>query len=229
MTTQLPLNLTLKESTSFENFSPGRNREALTRLESLARGSGHDHTLFIWGESGCGKTHLLQSACRLAQAQGRLCAYVPLASASELSSKLLEDLERCALVCVDDVQHIAGDRSWEAALFHCYERLRQANSAFVASGIANPRHLRLHMPELATRLGSGPVYHLHLLTDTEKLAVLRGQAQRRGLELPEEVARYILERYPRDLHVLFRLLERLDRASLAEQRRLTIPFIRSLE
>lgn len=229
MNTQLPLNLVLQESASFENFFGERNREAAVRLDALARGQGSDHTLFVWGESGCGKTHLLQAACRAAQVQERACAYIPLSAANDFSSRLLEDLEHCALVCVDDVQHVAGDRHWEAALFRCYESLRQAGGAFVAAGSANPRHLRLHMPELATRLGSGPVYRLRALTDTEKLAVLRAQAQRRGLEMPEEVARYILERYPRELHALSRLLERLDRASLAEQRRLTIPFIRSLE
>ncbi len=226
---QLPLNLSLRDGASFENFYAVRNAEAVARLTAAAQAAPIDRTLFIWGESACGKTHLLQATCRLADQHGKRCAYIPFSLAAELSTGILDEMEQHALVCLDDLHCIAGEERWEAALFGLYERLRAAGGALIASASATPGHLGLRMPELATRLAGGIVYHLQPLSDADKLIVLRRRAQSRGLQMPEEVARYVLHRYPRDLQALFRLLDRLDRASLAEQRRLTIPFIRSLE
>ena len=229
MTTQLPLNLSLREGASFENFYPARNAEVVAQLTAAARDASINHTLFMWGEPASGKTHLLQSTCRLADERGGMCAYIPLSLAAEFSTGILEEMEQGRLVCLDDIHCIAGNQPWEAALFGFYERLRAAGGILIVTGNANPMHLGLRMPELTTRLGSGVVYHLRPLSDADKLVVLRRRAQSRGLEMPEEVARYVLHRYPRDLQALFRLLDRLDRASLTEQRRLTIPFIRGLE
>ena len=114
-------------------------------------------------------------------------------------------------------------------MFALCERLRAAGGMLLAAGARPPRELGLKLPDLATRLGWGPVYALTPLGDDERLEAVRLRARNRGLEMPEEVARYILARYPRDLDSLFALLDKLDVASLAEQRRLTIPFLRSLE
>lgn len=226
MSQQLPLNLTLRDGSSFANFYPGPNQEAVAQAQAAvdARVAG---PLFIWGEAGTGKSHVLQAACRRAQEQGGDCAYLPLA-ASDLTPALFEEREEAALVCVDDIERIAGAREWEQALFALYERLRDRGGLFMAAGTASPNHLGLIMPELVTRLGAGLVYQLQPLSDADKLAALRLRARNRGLEMPEEVARYVLEHYPRDMEAIFALLDRLDRASLATQRRLTIPFIRSL-
>ena len=229
MTTQLPLNLGLRDGASFENFYAVRNAEVVAQLTAAAGDASTNHTLFMWGEPASGKTHLLQSTCRLADERGGMCAYIPLDLAAEFSTGILEEMEQHRLVCLDDIHCIAGNQQWEAALFGFYERLRAAGGILIVTGNANPMHLGLRMPELTTRLGSGVVYHLQPLSDADKLVVLRRRAQSRGLEMPEEVARYVLHRYPRDLQALFGLLDRLDRASLAEQRRLTIPFIRNLE
>ena len=234
MNAQLALNLQLKDGSSFGNFLPARNREALDRLRAAVEAAGHDaaggeRMFFLWGEPGTGKTHLLQAACRQAQENGIAPVYIPLANSAEFSTAILEGVEHVPLVCLDDVDRIAGDIVWEPAVFSLCERQREARGTVIAAGAANPKHLGLRMPELATRLGWGPVYQLHALNDTEKLEAIRLRARNRGLEITEEVSRYILGRYPRDLRSLFDLLERIDRASLASQRRITIPFIRGLE
>lgn len=226
MSQQLPLNLTLRDGSSFANFHPGPNLEAVMQVQAAAEGRVTG-PVFIWGEAGTGKSHLLQAACRRAQELGRDCAYLPLA-AGDLAPALFEEREEAALVCVDDVERIAGAPEWQQALFALYERLRDRNGVFMAAGNANPNRLGLMMPELVTRLGAGLVYQLQPLSDADKITALRLRARNRGLEMPEEVARYVLERHPRDMEAIFALLDRLDRASLATQRRLTIPFIRSL-
>ncbi|OGI49719.1 MAG: DnaA regulatory inactivator Hda [Candidatus Muproteobacteria bacterium RIFCSPHIGHO2_02_FULL_65_16] len=225
--TQLALNLRLKDGSSFDNFHPARNREAIERLRAaLAAG---ERAFYLWGVPGSGKTHLLQAACRQAQEQGRAVAYIPLAQAAEFTTAILDDVDTAQLVCLDDVDRIAGNGAWETALFALCERLRAAGGLLVAAGAANPRHLGLAMPELATRLGWGPVYQLHPLSDADKLMAVRLRARNRGLEMAEDVARFILNRCPRDMNSLFDLLDRIDRAALASQRRITIPFVRGLD
>ena len=233
MSYQLSLNLRLKDGSSFSNFLATTNLEALERLRSMvvaaARGETRESALFLWGVTGSGKTHMLQASCRLAQEFGATPVYVPLAEASSLSISLLEDVGDMPLVCLDDVDRIAGKPEWEKALFSLSEHLRHARGTLVAAASGSPNHIGLCMPELSTRLAWGPVYQLQPLDDLEKLDAVRLRARNRGFEMPEEVVRYILNRYPRDTHSLFDLLDRIDRASLAHQRRVTIPFIRSLE
>lgn len=233
MSGQLVLNLRLKDGSSFENFYAARNREAVERVrgevEALARGdTGVERALFLCGPFGSGKTHLLQAACRHAQGYGLAPVYVPLAEAAALAPAMLEDLETARLVCLDDVDTIAGDAAWEQALFALAERLRAAAGLLIGSGAACPAQLGLGLPELATRLAWGPVYQLRVLGDEERLAAIRLRARNRGFEMTQEAARYILARHPRDMHSLFALLERLDTASLASRRRVTVPFIKNL-
>lgn len=229
MGAQLPLNLRLRDASSFDNFLPATNRELLDRLRSISKIDAPPAFLFLWGEAGSGKTHLLQAACRAMQQAAVDTAYVPLAAARELAVELLEDREQAALVCLDDVDCIAGDPNWEPALFALCERLRAARGRLIACARAAPGHLGLRLPELATRLASGPVYQLHALTDAEKIEAIRLRAGNRGLEISDEVAHYIFKRFPRDLHSLFELLDRIDRLALESRRRITIPLIRELD
>jgi DnaA-homolog protein len=231
---QLALNLRLRDASSFENYFAARNREPVERLQHAVRSLGDaPHSpaswLYLWGEPGTGKTHLLEAACRAAQEQGHAPLYVPFAGKADFTTALLEDVEQVPLVCVDDVDAIAGDASWEAALFALYERLRAQGGMLILAASASPVAIGLKLADLATRLAAGLVYQLQPLSDAEKIAALRLRAQRRGLEMTEEVANYLLTRFPRDLHSLFALLDRLDTATLAAQRRLTIPFLRGLE
>ncbi len=231
---QLPLNLRLRDASSFENYLVTRNREPVERLRQAAHSVGQaPHSpaswLYLWGEPGTGKTHLLEAACRAVQEQGNAPLYVALAEKADITIALLEDIEQVPFVCIDDVDAIAGDRAWEAALFALYERLRAQGGMLVVAARNSPSAIGLTLADLATRLAAGLVYQLQPLTDDEKLAALRLRAQRRGLEMTQEVANYLLTRFPRDTHSLFALLDRLDTATLAAQRRLTIPFLRSLE
>lgn len=218
---QLPLGVGLKDDATFANFLAGPNSEAVAVLQAEA-----ERALYLWGGWGSGRTHLLQAACHACAAAGGAPAYLPLSEFKSLDPAVLEGLEAAPLVTLDDVQAVAGRGDWEAALFDLYNRVREAGGRLVAVADAPPAGLGLALPDLASRLGWGPVYHLQPLDDDQKMAALRARAGRRGLELGEEVVRYLLRRCPRDLHSLFALLERLDHASLAAQRRLTIPFVR---
>lgn len=233
MSAQLALNLRLKDSASFANFHPARNAEAVDclrrALDSMAAARHDERVIYLWGPSGSGRTHLLQAACHRAQEGALAFAYVPFGEVANLAPTLLDGLESAPLVCLDDLQTIASAGAWEEAVFALAERLRAREGLLIAAANAAPTHLRLTLPDLVTRLTWGPVYPLQPLADDEKLAALQLRASRLGLELPPDVARYVLARYPRDMSSLFAWLDRVDRQSLAAQRKLTIPFVRELE
>jgi DnaA family protein len=234
MSHQLSLNLMLKDGSSFSNFFPRHNQQALEHVRASVVASAHraktsQQPIFLWGAAGTGKTHLLQAACRLAQELGVSPLYVPLADVVDLSPALLEDVEQSPLVCLDDVERAAGRAEWEAALFSLLEQLRSVGGLLIAAAGAPPANLGLRLPDLTSRLAWGTVYALQVLGDPEKLEAIRLRSRNRGFEMSEDVAHYILSRYPRDMHSLFELLERIDRASLTHQRRVTIPFLQRLE
>jgi DnaA family protein len=232
---QLGLNLRLKDTAAFDNFFPGPNLEALACLrraaQMLARGRRPDApVLYLVGAEASGRTHLLQAACRFLSEQSRSVAvYAPLAEHTALTPTLLDEPEHCPLVALDDLDAIAGNPAWEQAIFLLYERLKSRDGLLLVAAGALPGRLNLKLPDLVSRLSSGPVFQLHGLSDEEKILAIQHRATARGFEVNPEVARYILSRYPRETRSLFALLDRLDDASLASQRRVTIPFLRELE
>jgi DnaA family protein len=127
---------------------------------------------------------------------------------------------------LDDVHCIGGSAEWEEAIFHLFNRLSEHKTRLIVGSTVLPSHLTLRLPDLISRLSWGLVMQLQELTDDEKMCALQHRARQRGFALPAEVARYLLQRCPRDMHALYAVLDRLDYASLAEQRRLTIPFVR---
>ncbi len=227
MAVQLTLGVTLRDEVSFDGFIADGNGEIVETLRRIGTAGG-EQFVFIWGASGSGKTHLLQAVCHHLAAQNSTSTYLPLAQVEEFSSSMLTDLESLDAVCVDDIQRIAGNSEWESGFFHLYNRLRERGNAMVVTAIAPPNGLKLVLRDLTSRLNWGLVMQLTPLSDEAKLSALCLRARQRGLELKEDVGRYLLRYHRRDLPALFALLDRLDRASLTAQRRLTIPFVKKV-
>ena len=221
MAQQLPLGLELRPRVDFGSFIGTQNAELVSRLRLTP-----DPFLYLWGESGSGKSHLLQASCRETDERGESSAYIPLEQIDELEPGVLEGLEGMQLVCLDDLQQLAGKADWELALFNLFNRLRENSAQLVVSANAPPAQLPILLADLASRLTWGPCYHLLPLDDAGRVELLIRQAEQRGLKLSSEIAIFLIQRLPRDSHSLTRLVERLDHASLAEKHRLTIPFVR---
>lgn len=224
---QLPLGLALRDNARFESFHTGDNEEVVGALQACAAGSD-EPLVYVAGSAGLGKTHLLQAACHMAAQHQRSTLYLPLRQAVELTPAIFAGFEQTALVCLDDIDGIAGQPDWEQALFDFFNRVRDAGNTLLVTASARADQCDFALPDLVSRLGWGVTFVLKLLDDDALLAVMIDRARGRGLELPEETAKYILARYPRELHSLFLLFDELDRASLANQRRLTIPFVKSI-
>ena len=224
---QLALGLSLKDEATFDNFYPGKNTEIIAALKKTASGQGERMTYLCGGE-GQGCSHLLQACCHAANLHHIRSVYLPFSQITTLSLDLLTGLESVALICLDDIQLIAGHLSWEEAIFHLYNRVFDAGGSLMIGAKELPKTIPLKLPDLASRLSGGVTYKLRPLTDKEKLLALMMRGKRRGIDLSEEVAKYILTHYPRHMGVLFAALDKLDKASLVAQRRLTIPFVKTV-
>ncbi|HKM38189.1 MAG TPA: DnaA regulatory inactivator Hda [Thiopseudomonas sp.] len=226
--TQLSLGMRLRDDATFANYYPGANAVTLGYVEHACETEDQwmDSLLYIWGTAGSGRSHLLQAACLRVEELGGRALYLPLADLEKYGTQLLDNVEFCDLVCLDDIQAVLGQPHWEEALFHAFNRLRDAGKQLLIAADASPRKLPIKLPDLQSRLSLALVFQLHELSDDEKLRALQLRASRRGLRLSDDVGRYMLARSVRSMTVLFDTLEQLDTASFQAQRKLTIPFLK---
>ena len=215
---QLALGVRLRAGAVFDSFWPGPNGEIVAALRAPSTAP-----LWLWGAAGSGKTHLLQAVCA---ATGESAAYFPLARSLALPPEALAGFERSGVLCIDDADAVAGDLAWERALFRVFNEAAELRTRLIFAAAAPPRQAEWRLEDWRSRAAAGVVYQLRELDDAGRIEALRLRAAQRGLQLPYETSEYLLKRMPRDLRSLFEVLDLLDEASLAAQRRLTIPFIR---
>jgi len=223
---QLPLHVGPADQAVFDNFYAGENDALVHALREIAAVSQRA-VLWLWGPPESGRTHLLQATAGAADAAGYRAALVP-ASDPAVGAAALEGLGALDVVCVDDIDAVAGRDDWERALFILFEQQRQTGARLVLSARCAPLHADFALPDLASRLTSGATFRVQGLTDEQKQAALQARAAWRGVELPDDAAQYLLTRADRSMAALFRLLDLLDTESLAAQKRLTVPFVRGV-
>jgi DnaA-homolog protein len=221
---QLPLSVRLRDRASFGSFLPGANAVQLAQLESLALAPRPGLT-WVCGPEASGKTHLLQALCARA---GGDAAYVPLPQLLDYGAEALGEWHGKRWLCLDDVAAAIGSIGWERALFGAYLDCEERGASLVMAARAAPPQLPFLLADLASRCAAGQRLNLRPLDEEQQCAALQLRAGQRGVELPEEAARYLQRHLPRDLHSLFAVLEELDSAALTAQRRLTVPFIREV-
>lgn len=220
---QLPLGVRLHDRAVFASFLAGPNAAALAAAESLAAGPAAG-LLYLHGVESAGKSHLLQAACAAVPGAG----YFPLAQLRDAGPDVLDALAGLPLVAVDDLDAVAGAADWELALFSLYNAAQAAGARLAVAARVPATDLAIGLPDLRSRLAAMPHFALRPLDDSQQRAALTQRAAARGLVLPEEALQYLQRRFARDMGSLHGLLEQLDQASLREQRRLTVPFIRSV-
>ncbi|WP_096085292.1 DnaA regulatory inactivator Hda [Agaribacterium haliotis] len=226
---QLSLAVSLNDKCYFSNFYASEpNQMLLLEAKAMAEGERRGH-LLLWGAPGVGLTHILQAACHHAVAHGLSHQYLPLAELKKLAPEaVLDGLEQQQLICIDGLDEVAGDARWEQALFHLFNRVRDNGHSTLMSAHSSPQELGISLPDLSSRLLSDLVFRVTELDDENKIVAMSQRAAARGFELSEDVAGYILNHSERSTAALFALLDRLDRESLEQQRKLTIPFVKEV-
>jgi len=210
---QLLLELAPPPAPTLDNYVPGRNAAALQALRNIAHAAGAERFVYLWGEPGSGRSHLLRGLAHAAI--GRKALYFGGAPDGRAEADMV--------IAVDDVQNLpAGE---QIALFDLYNRVRAAHGALVVSAGAAPAQLALR-DDLRSRLAWGLAFQLHALSDAEKAAALRAHARARSLDLGEEVIAYLLKHARRDMPSLIGILDALDRCSLELKRPVTLPLVR---
>lgn len=235
MNQQTIIPIDIEGDTSLESFYSNRNQPLIAQLKNLLAGTRAKRVLYLWGESGSGKTHLLNAFCTVAQKAGMKSLYVSLKQESGQhggqSGWRLEKLsvvDKNTLVCIDDLQQIVDSEPGQKQIFSLYERISSGIGAVVVSGTSPLNAIGIALKDLESRLSSGGTFNIYALNDDEKRSALKLRAAQRGFALDDNVVCFIMSRYQRDTKSLFSLLDKLDSASLQKHRKITIPFVKTL-
>lgn len=219
---QLPLNVQLPSNQTFATLVAGPNTEAFALVRT-----GQEKLVYLWGGAGVGKSHLLHAVCN---EQAEQVIYLPLAELKDsMEAGILRGLESYALICLDDIDAVLTDEDWCFEVFALLNRVRDVGtSRLLVTASTSPAQLQSAYPDVQSRLSWGLVLQLHRLTDGQKVQALQQRAHAMGLELRSDTAQFMVQRLGRNLEDLMQRLERLDKASIAAQRKLTIPFVKAV-
>ena len=217
---QLTLKIALLDGFDFDSFYPmPQNRDALALLHSAFWQSFQQ--VFLYGDAGSGKSHLLQACCYKAQESSHSAAYLSLKQLAPYGARVLEGLDRCALLAIDDLDYIVGTLEWETAVFHLINRCRQHGQPLLLAALNNPHQLDCELADLGSRLVWGPAYRIYRLDEPSALEAFKWRAYKRGLQIPEYIIKYINKNFPKDMQSLMIILDQLDKASLHKGRKIT--------
>jgi DnaA family protein len=227
MTGQLPLALRWPAHQRFETFVAGQNGVAIDLLRTAAVGADSSW-LYLAAPLGSGRTHLLIATCSAANDAGRSAQYLSMAALRAPRAHAIRGFGGSDLLAIDDLEAIAGERDAEHALFDLYNRCRAERATLLFAASAPPAQSGIGLADLVSRLSACTQAVLKPLDEDARRALLRDRARARGIELDDSVLDWLFARAKRDLGSLLGVLERIDRASLAAQRRVTVPFLRGL-
>ncbi|MGR9052608.1 MAG: DnaA regulatory inactivator Hda [Gammaproteobacteria bacterium] len=227
MAEQLPLQFEYRANKTFANFYPGDNLEIVDHLRNCVAGTG-EQQIYLWGGSGLGKSHLLQATSQRAQEINKTAFYYAFVENALPSRDILIGLDEYEVVCFDGIEAIAGQADWEHAFFTFYNRHREHDYKLILASSCPPNLLQIELRDLKTRLNWGLTLKLKALSDDESIRALTFKARQMGFDLSPKLGRFLLGHYSRDTGALWQLLDRIDRATLAAKRKLTLPLLKKI-
>lgn len=233
VTSQLSLPVGLKGTESFASFITGQNDQVCSHLNGLITQLENNQfaqwLTYLFADPGFGKSHLLYAVCQQIEQTRESSFYLSFNAIQDLTPDVLLGLEQYRLICLDDINKLQGNHTWQVAVFDLINRVKeQQNSYLVITGNQAPKFLSLDLPDLISRLNWGVNFKVHALTDEQRQQALIIKAQQRGLNMPKDVAKYLVTHWQRDMPALVASLDILDEKSLQQQRKLTIPFVKSI-
>jgi DnaA family protein len=223
---QFPVQFEFQSTENFDAFYSGINAEVVTHLQRIC--ISHEVQIFLWGEEGSGKSHLLKAACQKANNLKKTAFYFSLEADNLPPPSMLHGLESLDLVCFDNIEQIAGNSDWEKAFFNFFNTHRENNKLLILSASCPPKYLAMQLPDLKTRMSWGLTLKLKPLSNEQRLNALIYKADALGFEISPNVGKFLLLHYASDLPSIWRLLNKMERATLVAQRKLTVPFLKQI-
>ena len=227
-TGQLTLSVQLPDDETFGSYVSESNCAVVSQLKLFIEKNqttklNQPNSFYLFGLMGVGKSHLLHACSAYAAQLNKTSVCLSCAELLLLSVEVLDGLEQ-----IDVIQLIADNTVWQQAIFDLYNRILEQNNSLLISGDQSATQLGLSLPDLASRLSWGLTEQIKPLDDDEKVTVLQYRASKRGLTLSSEAANFLLNRLSRDMGNLITSLDILDKESIREQRKITIPFIKDV-
>ncbi len=226
MSEQLPLQFEFQSNQNFNTFYPGSNEEVINHLRHIF--TSNEQQIFLWGADGTGKTHLLQAVSQESNQQNKSSFYFSFESQQLPEPEMLNGLESFDIVCFDNIDCIAENTEWEHAFFNYFNIHRDANKKLILSAHCPPKFLPIQLPDLKTRMSWGLTLKLTALSDDQQLNALIYKANDLGFEIPVNVGRFLMTHYASDMPSIWILLDKINHATLAAKRKLTIPFLKQI-
>ena len=218
---QIPLLMRSEDLATWDNWL---SRPETAALEQLLRGQVPEHSAYVWGGEGMGKSHILQACC---EAEGLNARYIPLRDLVDFApEQVLADTEIARLIAIDDIDCVESRSRWQEALFALFNASRETGAKLLVTADKAPQQLLDALPDLRSRLSSLPVFQMPRFTEDHIVELLALRGAQAGIELPGDVARYCSLRLPRHPRATVRFINQLDQLSLAQRRAVTIPFVR---
>jgi len=231
-TAQLSLSVQLPDDETFQSYQSQDNRAVVIQLQQFIelalKQQSHPTALYLFGIKGVGKSHLLHASSAYAELLGLSSLCLSFSELEQLSIEMFDGLEQIDVICLDDIHLIAGNTEFERAVFDLFNRMTEQGKCLIISGDQNVANLTIKLPDLLSRLSWGLTEQVKPITDDEKLLALQYRAEQRGLILTIESAKFLLTRLSREMGNLIQALDELDKASIREQRKITIPFIKEI-
>lgn len=220
---QIPLDVSLSEYMTFETFYLGPNKSVVDSLRD-------EKNQLIWlaGLEGFGKTHLLHAFLNSHEHENKKVLYLPMSESQDFTPDILDNLAQYDLVAIDDIENIIGDMTWEEQLLKFYEDLYSTSNKILITANDTPKGLNFLLPDLSSRFNLALIERLRPMNEDEMIKAILIHSKARGFDLPEDSAKYLINRVPRDVSVLIDMIKLLDYESLSMQRKLTIPFIKTV-
>lgn len=230
---QLTLSVQLPDDEVFDSYISKSNNLVVGQLSTFVENSKHSGVIqpncfYLFGLTGVGKSHLLHASSTYASQLGLTAVCLSCMELLKLPVDVLDGIEKIDFICIDDIQLLADNDLWQQAIFDLYNRVVENNSRIVISGDQSVNQLGLTLPDLTSRLTWGLTEQLKPLSDNEKVIALQFRALKRGLSLTDEAANFLIKRLSRAMADLIVSLDLLDKASIREQRKITIPFIKDV-
>ena len=216
---QIPLDVSLSEYMTFETFYLGPNKSVVDSLRD-------EKNQLIWlaGLEGFGKTHLLHAFLKSHEHENKKVLYLPMSESQDFTPDILDNLAQYDLVAIDDIENIIGDMTWEEQLLKFYEDSYSTRNKILITANDTPKGLNFLLPDLSSRFNLALIERLRPMNEDEMIKAILIHSKARGFDLPEDSAKYLINRVPRDVSVLIDMIKLLDYESLSMQRKLTIPF-----